>query len=238
MKRVLVTGGSRGLGLEICKLLLARKYRVVTNSRQTNPELEQLAKDFPGCFSYHSVDLTKSGSVKTFARDADLLGGIDGFVANAAVGFDGLLTLSSESGIRDCIELNLVSNILLAREVIKGMLNHGGSLVFVSSIAAKKGLKGLSVYSATKGALLSFSRSIAREYGGHGIRSNCVLPGFLETQMSQSLSTDQMAKVVRRTALQRIGSPDDVVGTILFLLSDESLYITGTEIVVDGGLSA
>jgi 3-oxoacyl-[acyl-carrier protein] reductase len=235
MKRVLVTGGSRGLGLEVCRRLLSEGCYVITSSRQLTPELSDLLKAHPDQTQYHSIDLAKVGAAAELARSARVLAGMDGFVANAAIGTEGLLTLSSEHAIRQCMEVNLIACVVLAREIIKGMLAKGGSLVFVSSVAAQTGLAGLSVYSATKGALLSFSRSLAREYGKRGIRSNCVLPGFLETEMTQSLSTIDRARLAKRTALKRLGQASDVVGAVSFLLSEEASYITGTELVVDGG---
>jgi len=124
--------------------------------------------------------------------------------------------------------------------VVKGMLGsgRGGSVVFISSVAARTGFSGLSVYGATKGALVSFSKALAREYGRKGIRSNCVLPGFLDTEMSASLGEDQRKRLVRRAALGRLGQVEDVTGAVRFLLSDEAGYVTGTEVVVDGGSSA
>src|SRR5690606_6564358 len=134
----------------------------------------------------------------------------------------------------------LTSVMLLAREVIKGMLarGRGGSLVFISSIAARTGLSGLSVYSATKGGLLAFSRALSREYGARGIRSNCVLPGFLETEMSATLSEEARERLKRRTPLHRLGQAEDVAGLVFFLLSDDARHITGGEYVVDGGMTA
>jgi 3-oxoacyl-[acyl-carrier protein] reductase len=118
------------------------------------------------------------------------------------------------------------------------MLTRGGTLLFVSSVAARTGLSGLAAYSAAKGGLVSFSRTLAREYGQRGIRSNVILPGFIDTEMSKSLSEADRARVTRRTAAQRLGKVDDVVGSVSFLLSDEARYITGAEFVVDGGLTA
>jgi 3-oxoacyl-[acyl-carrier protein] reductase len=165
---------------------------------------------------------------------------LDGFVANAAVGLDGMLTMTAEADLRRCVELNLVAPMLLAREVIKGMLAAGraGSLVFVSSVAARTGFTGLSVYGATKGGLVAFARSLAREYGERGIRANSVLPGFLATEMTAGLDQGRRSAIVRRTALKRLGETGDVAGAVAFLLSDEASYVTGTEIVIDGGMTA
>jgi 3-oxoacyl-[acyl-carrier protein] reductase len=238
MKRVLVTGGSRGLGLAICRRLLEEEWQVVTCSRRLSSELEREQQAFPGRIQHVAVDLTDPASSRELAQKACVLDGLDGFVANAAIGTEGLLTLTSEESLRQCIEVNLVATLLLARQVVKGMLYRGGSLVFVSSVAARTGFAGLSVYAATKGALVAFSRTLAREYGERGIRCNCVLPGFIETAMSASLSGENRERLARRTPLRRLGEVDDVVGAVRFLLSDEARFMTGTEIVVDGGLSA
>jgi 3-oxoacyl-[acyl-carrier protein] reductase len=238
VKRILVTGGSRGLGLAICRKLLAEGCQVLTTSRRESSGLLNLHQQFGPQLVHLTCDFAKEGEVLRLASEARLIDGVDGFVANAGIGTEGLLTLAPESAIRECVEVNLVANLLLAREVLKGMLDRGGSLVFISSVAARTGLSGLTVYSATKGALVSFSRAIAREYGERGIRSNCILPGFLETDMSESLSSEVRARLARRTALKRLGQPEDVVGCVSFLLSDAARYITGTEIVVDGGMLA
>lgn len=238
MKRVLVTGGSRGLGLAICRRMLDDGWEVVTTSRRRSTELDELLSANPEKCRHIPADLAKPEAVEELAHEAGLLTGVDAFVANAALGTEGLLTLTSESAIRDCVSVNLISTILLTREVVKGMLNRGGSLVFVSSVAARTGFAGLSVYSATKGALVSFSRSLAREYGKRGIRSNCILPGFLETEMSATLAPGQKDRVRRRTAVGRLGSVGEVVGLVGYLASGEAKYVTGTEFVVDGGLTA
>ena len=140
--------------------------------------------------------------------------------------------------MRQTLDVNLLAPMLLAKQVVKGMLPRGGSLVFVSSVAAVTGLSGLTVYGATKGALVAFSRAVAREYGERGIRSNCVLPGFLETEMSASLEEAQRVRLRRRTALGRLGQVEDVVGAVSFLLSPAAAFVTGTELIVDGGMRA
>ncbi len=237
MKRALVTGGSRGLGLAICRRLLTDGWRVVTASRQLSPELTELMAASEGQLEHCCVDLAEPASTRQLSEQARLLDGVDAFVANAAVGTEGLLTLTSEREIRASIEVNLLAPMLLTREVLKGMLaGGGGSLVFISSVAARTGLSGLASYSAAKGGLVSFSRALAREYGERGIRSNVVLPGFLETDMSRSLPKEKREQVARRTALKRLGQPDDIVGCVSFLLSEEARWVTGAEFVVDGGM--
>ena len=226
------------MGLAICRRLVADGWHVVTASRHKSSELASLLDASNGRVEHYTVDFAQRQAVSLLCEQAKLLDGVDGFVANAAVATEGLLTLASQTAIEDCLRVNLLASILLARAVIKGMLKRGGSLVFISSVAARIGLSGLTTYSATKGGLLSFSKALAREYGGRGIRSNVILPGFLETEMSRSLSKADQTRAIRRTALKRLGRVDDVVGCVGFLLSEEASYITGGEFVIDGGLSA
>ncbi len=238
MKRALVTGGSRGLGLAICTSLLEEDWQVVTTARTRTEAVEGLGKRFRGRFEFIECNLAEPAGVARFCEQAHVLEGLDGFVANAALGTEGLLTLTPEEAIQRTLSVNLLAPILLARQVVKGMLPKGGSLVFISSVAALTGLAGLTVYGATKGGLVSFSRALAREYGERGIRSNCVLPGFLETDMSASLAETQRERLRRRTALGRLGRVEDVLGAVRYLLSDASAFVTGSEIVVDGGMRA
>lgn len=238
MKRVLITGGSRGLGLALCGRMLAEGWEVLAVSRRSTPALQELQSGAEGRLQHFALDLGHHDAISQLTESARLLDGLDAFIANAAVGTEGLLAMANEEAVRGTIEINLTSTILLSRQVVKGMLDRGGSLVFVSSVAARTGFSGLSVYAATKGALVAFSRSLAREYGVRGIRSNCVLPGFLETDMTASLPGNQRERLARRAPLGRLGTVGDVMGTVSFLLSDESRFITGTEIVVDGGSTA
>lgn len=238
MRRGLITGSSRGLGLAICERLLVEGWYIVASSRSMSPELDLLLKSYPNRSEYHPADLSQAGAIEGLAKSAGVVEGMDGFVANAAIGTEGLLTLTSEAAIRECIEVNLLAPVLLARAAVKGMLTRGGSIIFISSIAGRTGFAGLTVYSATKGGLIAFSRSLAREYGERGIRSNCILPGFMETEMTNSLSAMDRARLRRRTPLGRLGAVSDIVGTVSFLLSDAAQFMTGTELVIDGGALA
>ncbi len=237
MKRYLVTGGSRGLGLCVVRALLESGAQVLTCARRRSEGVDALAAEFGPRVRFLEVDLAMRGTVARLVREFDLLDGLDGFVANAALGLDGMLTLSPEESMRACVEVNLISSMLLAREVIKGMFRRKqGSLVFVSSVAARTGVSGLTVYSATKAGLCGFSKALAREYGPVGIRSNCVLPGFLDTEMTHGLTKPARDRIAARSSLKRLGAASDIVGAVCFLLSDAAAFVTGTEVVIDGGM--
>jgi 3-oxoacyl-[acyl-carrier protein] reductase len=237
-KRVFLTGASRGLGLAIAGGLLAEGWSVTASARTQGDALVSLAERWPKQIRFVAADLADPVDVERLAAEARLIEGYDAFVSNAGVGMDGLLTLMSPETIRKGIQVNLTTPLLLARACIKGMLAKGGALVFVGSVSAKSGFSGLAAYGSTKAGLGGLSRGIAREYGVRGIRSNCVLPGFLATDMSSGLSNSKLEQLRRRTPLGRLGEVSDVVGMILFLISDEARHISGAEIVVDGGMTA
>jgi 3-oxoacyl-[acyl-carrier protein] reductase len=237
-KRVFLTGASRGLGLAIAEGLLIEGWSVTASARTQGEALANLGQRWPGQLRFLAADFGDPDDVERLATEAGLIEGYDAFVSNAGVGMDGLITLISPDTIQKGIQVNLTAPLLLARACIKGMLERGGSLVFVGSVAAKTGFSGLSAYGATKAGLCGLSRGLAREYGVRGIRSNCVLPGFIATDMSSGLSDLKLAQLRRRTPLGRLGEIQDVVGTILFLISDEARYVSGAEIVVDGGMTA
>lgn len=238
MKRVFVTGTSRGLGLALCEGLLADGWQVTGSARASTPAFEALRTKHPGRLDFVAADLSSPEDVERLVHAARLVDGYDAFISNAGIGTDGLVTLLSPEAIARCVQVNLTAPMLVARAVLKGMLDRGGSLVFVASVAARTGFSGLSVYGATKAGLVGFSRGLAREYGSRGIRSNCVLPGFLATDMTASLDESRQAQLRRRTPLGRLGTPEDVVGAVRFLVSDAARHVTGTEVTVDGGMTA
>ena len=239
MKKILITGCSRGLGLTLAESFLGEGNEVFGCARNQTDGVRELIKKYGDRFHFFEVDLSQDGFLDVMHTHVPILDGLDCCVFNAAAGVDGLLASMSESDMRQAIELNLISPMLLAREVVKGMLiQGGGNLIFISSIAAKIGFKGLSVYSATKSAITGFSKTLAREYGAKGIRSNVVLPGFLETEMSGGLQNKQIESIKRRIPVGLLGQTSDVVGVVEFLMSEDANYVNGTEIVVDGGMSS
>jgi len=233
-----ISGGSRGLGLALVEALVARGDRVATFSRGVSAALDALVAARPEQLLAARVDAGDPAAVRGFVTAVvDRFGRIDHCVANAAVAHEGVLATTADADIETLVALNLTGSIVLVRECVRQLLvqGSGGSVVLVSSVVAARGSPGLAVYAATKGGLEAFGRSLARELGPRGIRVNAVAPGFLETELSATLGEADRARIARRTALGRLGTPADVVGAVTFLTSPASAFITGQVLAVDGG---
>jgi 3-oxoacyl-[acyl-carrier protein] reductase len=236
----LISGGSRGLGLAIVEGLLARGDRVATFSRSGSPALAALAAAHPDQLLAESLDGCDTAAVIGFVgRVVDRFGGLDHCIANAAIAHEGVLATMRDDEIDALLTVNVKASIVLVRECVRHMLaspaRPAPTITLISSIVASRGSPGLSVYAATKAALEGFARSLARELGPRGIRVNAVAPGFLETDLSATLSTDNRTRIARRTALGRLGLPADVVGAIDFLTTPAAGFITGQVLTIDGG---
>jgi len=236
----LISGGSRGLGLAIVERLLARGDRVATFSRSGSPALAALAAAHPDRLHAESLDGSDSAAVIGFVgRVVERFGGLDHCIANAAIAHEGVLATMRDDEIDSMLAVNVKASIVLVRECVRQMLARspapGPSITLISSIVASRGSPGLAVYAATKAALEGFARSLAREVGPRGIRVNAIAPGFLETDLSATLSADNRARLARRTALGRLGTTADVVGALEFLTSPRAAFITGQVLTIDGG---
>jgi 3-oxoacyl-[acyl-carrier protein] reductase len=239
----LISGGSRGLGLAIVEALLARGDRVATFSRSGSPALSALAAAHPDQLHVEQLDASDSPAIQAFVkRAAARFGRIDHCIANAAIAHEGVLATTRDDEIDAMLAVNVKGSIVLVRECVRQMLIHRDgvasrhpSIALISSVVAARGSPGLSVYAATKAALEGFGISLARELGPRGIRVNTIAPGFLETDLSAPLSPENRARIARRTALGRLGTAADVVGTVLFLTTGASGFLTGQVIAADGG---
>jgi 3-oxoacyl-[acyl-carrier protein] reductase len=243
VRNVIVTGASRGLGLAITRALAASGYRVLAIARSSG-ELQALLDAPPpqghGPVHFYPFDLLETGSMaQLVSRLREDAGSLYGLVNNAGIGTAGVLAMMREEQIETLIRLNTLSPIVLTRHVVRSMMSeHAGRIVNMSSIVATTGYHGLSVYSATKAALIGFTRSLAREVGALGITVNAIAPGFVATEMTRELEGQQREQIIRRSALRRLPEAADVAATVQFLLSEQARNITGTTVTVDAGNTA
>lgn len=236
---VLLTGVSKGLGLKIADSLLKKGWTIYSISRNKTESLNKLLLQYPDHLKWLQYDLTDTESIRQTVFK-DWIGfdtPIHGLVNNAALAYDDIITNLNLVSLEKMFQLNVYTPMLLTKFVLRQMLLHNikGSIVHVSSISVHTGYKGLSMYASTKGALEAFSKNTAREWGEKGIRSNCLVAGFMETEMSSTLSENQKNRIYLRTSMKNPVDIDSVAETIKFLLSDEAKSITGQNIHVDNG---
>lgn len=236
---ILVTGCSRGVGLEICRVLLSEGHTVYGVARTYTAEFEELEKKYAGKVFFKSVDLSEVNIVyktvfKEFAHNKIQL---HGYVNNAAMAYDDIITNLNLDRLEKMYAVNVFAPMMFTKYALRNMLLHHtkGCIIHISSISVHTGYKGLAMYASSKGALEAFSKDTAREWGGLGIRSNVVVPGFMETAMSSTLTVEQKERIYKRTSLKTATSVLSVAETVAFLLSDKASSITGQNIHVDAG---
>ena len=241
-RTVVVTGGSRGLGLGIATALAAQGFHVVAVARRESEALQAAiaAVPAPGSLHFEPFDLEHLGEVHEFVRGMRKTHGpIYGLVNNAGIGTEGVLATMPTSAIERLVHLNTLAPMVLTKHVVRSMMaSSAGRIINMSSIIATTGYNALSVYAATKASMIGFTRSLAREIGPLGITVNAIAPGFVDTEMTSALDDAQRAKIARRSALGRLASVEDVAAAAAFLMSDAAAGITGTVMTVDAGNTA
>jgi 3-oxoacyl-[acyl-carrier protein] reductase len=226
---VLVTGGSKGIGHGIAVRLAKAGHRVAATYR---------SGDVPADVLGVQCDLTEPAQVEAaFAQVESSLGNVEVLVANAGITRDTLLMRMSDDDWDQVLATNLTGAFRVARRAARAMIRgRFGRIVFISSVVGMMGSAGQVNYAASKSGLVGMARSVARELGSRGVTANVVAPGFIETDMTAALGEDLVKKYAEQIPLGRLGSVDDVAGTVEFLTSDAASYITGAVIPVDGGL--
>jgi 3-oxoacyl-[acyl-carrier protein] reductase len=238
---ILVTGISKGLGLETARIALLRGMVVYGVSRSLTIELEKLMAEFPDSLKWKALDLAKANlDVRKALFKSDFISNcvpLNGFVNNAAIAYDDIVTNLNQDRLTEMFQANVFTPMMITKYTIRNMIFNriSGSIVHLSSISVHTGYKGLAMYAGSKGALEGFSKNTAREWGNHGIRSNCLVAGFMETNMSSTLTTDQKNRIYNRTSMKKPTTLKSVAETILFLLGDGAESITGQNIHVDAG---
>ena len=244
MHNVVVTGGSRGIGLAIARRLAGAGYNVIAVARRESDELREKIRDVinegRGGLHLRPFDLSEIDAIPAFVKMLrDEFGAIHGLVNNAGIGTEGLLATMHNTEIEALVRLNITSPIILTKYIARQMMADGaGRIINMSSIIATTGYNGLSVYGATKAAATGFTRSLAREVGKLGITVNAIAPGFVDTELTQSLSQDQRKRIAGRSALRRLPETDDVARMVEYLLGDGGRNITGSVLTIDAGNTA
>jgi 3-oxoacyl-[acyl-carrier protein] reductase len=236
---VVVTGGSRGLGLGIARTLVAVGYRVIAIARHESEQLTEAIREQnrSDSLNFRPFDLANISDIHGFVRQLrQEFGPIYGLVNNAGIGTSGILTMMPDVRIEELVHLNTVSPVILTKYVVRAMMaDGGGRIVNVASIVGLTGYRGLSVYSATKASIIGFTRSLAREVGSLAINVNAVAPGFVDTDMTEALTGQKRQQIVHRSARLRLVEIGDIANAVEFLLSDKARNITGTVLTVDAG---
>jgi 3-oxoacyl-[acyl-carrier protein] reductase len=244
MQNVIVSGGSRGLGLAMVRALAAAGYRVIALARSNSDELTAASRAAAdgggGAIEFRACDLSDLAQIAPMVRGVRAaFGPLYGLVNNAGLGTSGLLGNMRDRDIERLIQLNTVSPIMLSKYAVRSMMTQrSGRIVNIASVVAFTGYSGLSVYSATKASLIGFTRSLAREVGQLGITVNALAPGFIATEMTNELSDAQRHQIERRSALKRMADPIDIARSVEFLLGDGGRNITGTTLTIDAGNTA
>ena len=252
MKVAIVTGSSKGIG-KACALRLARDgYTVVVNYSSSDAAAQQTLdqikseggdgmqiKSEGGDGMIYKANVAVLAEVKQMVRDVfKAYGRIDVLVNNAGIVRDEYLLMMNPDTLDKCFDLNVKGYFYCAQQVaVKMYKQKSGVIINMSSVSSKFALAGQAVYSATKGAVNSFTQTLAKELGGYGIRVNAVAPGFVATEMIEAIPEETRKGYLEKVPLKRFASADEVANVVSALASDQFAYVTGQVIVLDGGLS-
>ena len=237
-KVILVTGANRGIGLNIIQRLNNDGYTVIGTSR-TDDGANIISQEITSNGGKGlKMDVTNQESINSAIKNIqDEYGALYGLVNNAGITNDNLLMRMTEEQWLSVIETNLTSIYRVTKSIVKDMMKaREGRIVNIGSIVGMMGNAGQSNYSASKSGLLGFTKSLARELSSRNINVNSISPGFIDTDMTKALSDDQIDNLSKNIPLGRIAESSEVSSVVSFLLSDDSSYITGENINVNGGL--
>jgi len=236
-KNIIVTGASGGIGNAIIKKLSEVGANILASGTRIE-KLEELKKNFEG-LKILKFDISQSDKIEEFVDNAtnELGGSLDGIVNNAGITQDNLAIRMSLDEWQKVININLTSTFLMSKFAIKKMLkNKSGKIVNITSVVGHTGNLGQANYTASKAGIVAMSKSLAIEYAKKNININCIAPGFIKTAMTDKIDDKFKEVIISKIPSARLGEPDDIANAVLFLSSDESSYINGETLHVNGGM--
>ena len=241
MKTAFVTGGSRGIGSAIA-LALGKTFHVIVGFANSEDKANDVVKEIVstgGSASAVQIDISDAESVdNAFTSIEKEYNSVDVLINNAGVTKDNILPRMKEDEWLKVIQTNLTGSFYTSQRAIKLMMkNKWGRIVFISSVVGISGNQGQANYAASKAGLIGLAKSISKEMGSRNITSNVVAPGYIETDMTSFLDDQNKENIIEQLSIKRIGKPEDISNIVSFLCKDESEYITGQVIPVDGGLT-
>ncbi len=240
-KVALVTGATRGIGKEIAKTFAKAGYDIAINYRKANEDLENVKDEIEAtgvkCLTVQG-DVSNFEDSERFVKEIiDEYGKIDVLVNNAGITKDTLLMRMQKEDFEQVIDVNLIGTFNVTKNVINYMLKaKTGRIINISSVVGVSGNAGQTNYAASKAGIIGFTKSLAKEVASRNILVNAVAPGFIETDMTNVLKDEVKENIAKQIPLKRMGNVNDVANVVKFLASDESAYITGQVINVDGGM--
>lgn len=240
-KLAIITGGTRGIGKQIALTFAKEGYNIAINYRTENEDLKNTKKEIEEnnvkCFTFQG-DVTNFKDCEQFVKQiVEEFGNIDVLVNNAGITRDTLLMRMKEEDFKQVIDTNLIGTFNVTKNVISYMMKaKNGRIINISSVVGISGNAGQTNYSASKAGIIGFTKSLAKEVASRNITVNAVAPGFIETQMTAVLKDDIKEEIAKKIPLKRMGTPQDVANVVKFLASNDSSYITGQVINIDGGM--
>ena len=237
-KTAVITGGSGDIGASCCKILAESGYNIVFNYLNNKDFAERLCNEIgPDKCIAVKCDISNPSEVADFINQViKKFGSVDVLVNNAGISQNGLFQDVTPCELDKIIDINVKGAFFTSQEVVKFMLkNHHGSIINISSMWGETGASTEVAYSMTKAALIGLTKALAKEVGPSGIRVNCITPGLIETKMNSCYTKEDLDVVVDETPLCRIGTPEDVAMAVKFLAGDDSQFITGQVLGVNGG---